>query len=366
MADLFNAFKSALAQAGPGLVAQMQGKDEIATQMYRAGASQAELVKRQKDRQFDNNMRAREMSLKLQQAKESSVLKAEKARKEDILFNLKLKNAMEGKGDPVKLQQVRDTYNAETNNPVNFDPTKRDNSLVDSITGQPVKKVYTGVQNRFNIKDSRSVEKDLAKEAIRQQPVKTVLNSLDAAEKLLEKGENLVNSSEGLFGIKMGFTGSARNKLQSVLRSSDMFDVDQIDATFEQFNGLTTQVIAQQVRSFTGAQATDAERQFLMQMTPSPSVSPAINRVRIANLRKMMQFIDKRNAAIEARLGRPIKNISEHLLPEHSLMQFVSDNQLTTEGTGETTSIDQQQKLDQINRNIIEINNIKKQLQGLE
>jgi len=354
MADLFNAFKSALAQAGPGLVAQMQGKDELAMRLYKAGATQAELQKREKDKQFDNNMRMREMALKLQQAKDSSVLKADKARKEDILFNLKLKNAMEGKGDPVKLQQVRDTYNADTNNPVNFDPTKRDNSLVDSITGQPVKKVYTGVQNRFDTKDARAVEKDLAKEAIRQQPVKTVLNSLDAAEKLLEKGEGLVNAGEGLFGIKMGFTGAARNKLQSVLRASDMFDVDKIDMAFEQFNGLTTQVIAQQVRSFTGAQATDAERQFLMQMTPSPSVSPAINRVRINNLRKMMQFIDKRNAAIEARLGKPVKDISKHMLPEHSLMQFVSDNQLMTEGTGDTSTIDQQQKLDQINRNIME------------
>ena len=86
--------------------------------------------------------------------------------------------AREGRIDDTKMQQIRDTYNAATGNPVSFDPSRRNQSIIDSITGEPVKKVFTGVQGRFEAKEGRAISKDIAKEMERQTPVKTVLNCM--------------------------------------------------------------------------------------------------------------------------------------------------------------------------------------------
>lgn len=347
MADLFEAFKSALSQAGPGLVAQMQGKDQLAMQMYKAGANQAQLQRREKDRQFSNELKMRDMALTIQKAKDSAAINRSKNERDQQLFELKMQAAREGRVDDTKMQQVRDTYNAETNNPVSFDPSRRDNSLIDSITGQPVKKVYTGVQGRFEAKESRAISKDIAKEMERQTPVKTVLNSLDVLEEILQRGEAAVESTEPILGTKLGFTGKARNALQVLQRQSGMFDTDEVDENFEQFSSFSTQVLAQQVRSFTGAQATDAEREFLAQMGPRPNYSPAVNRIKIRELRKMMKFIDDRNAAISARLGKPVANISEQIGPGQDLMSHYYNN-VKEEGSDmiqDSLNIDQQQKM---------------------
>ena len=177
MANLFEAFKAAMAQAGPGLVYQMQGKDELAQKYFEAGANQAELDKRRKDRQFSNDMRMQEMALKIQQAKDSNIVRKRKEERDEAMFQLKMKRMQEGQPDNLKMQQIKDTFNAETGNLTMFDPSRPSNNILDAVTGKPVKKVYTGVQNRFDVKDARAVGKELAKETVRQAPTKTVLNS---------------------------------------------------------------------------------------------------------------------------------------------------------------------------------------------
>ena len=363
MADLFEAFKSALTQAGPGLVAQMQGKDAIAQQMYKAGANQAELQRRQKDRQFSNELKMRDMALTIQKAKDSAALRESRENRDQQLFELKMQAAREGRMDDTKMQQVRDTYNAATGNPVSFDPSRRENSLIDAVTGQPVDKVFTGVQGRFEAREGRAVAKDVAKEMERQTPVKTVLNSLDVLEEVLQRGEAAVENNEPIFGTKMGFTGKARNFLQSIQRQSGLFDTDEVDQNFEQFSSYSTQVLAQQVRSFTGAQATDAEREFLAQMGPRPNYSPKINRIKIRELRKMMKFIDDRNAAISARLGKPVTNIGAQLGPGQDVMSHYYNN-IKEEGSDiiqDNFTPDQQQKVNEY----LELEKRKIQLQKL-
>lgn len=347
MADLFEAFKSALTQAGPGLVAQMQGKDQLAMQMYKAGANQAQLQRRDKDRQFSNELKMRDMALTIQQAKDSMALRQSREERDQQLFELKMQAAREGRIDDTKLQQIRDTYNAATGNPVSFDPSRRNQSIIDSITGEPVKKVFTGVQGRFDAKEGRAISKDIAKEMERQTPVKTVLNTLGVLDEILERGVRAVENNEPIFGTKMGFTGKARNVLQTIQRQSGLFDTDEVDENFEQFSSFSTQVLAQQVRSFTGAQATDAEREFLAQMGPRPNYSPAVNRIKIRELRRMMKFIDNRNAAIAARLGKPVTNIAAQIGPGQDLMSHYYNN-IKEEGsdmTQDTLNVDQQEKM---------------------
>ena len=261
MADLFNAFKSALAQAGPGLVAQMQGKDQAAQEMYKAGITQEQMRQTQRQRDFSNDMKMQEMAFKIQQAKDSQALRKSQEARRQQMHDIEVNAMLQGRPTNVKLQQVSDTFNADTGNPTMFDPTRRENAIIDAITGDPVKKVVSGVQGRFEAREGRALSKDLAKEWQRQTPVKTVLNSLDAMEEILDRGEKLVADNEPIFGAKIGFTGKVRNALQSGQRISGLFEMDDIDREFENFNSLATQVLAQQVRSFTGAQATDAERQ---------------------------------------------------------------------------------------------------------
>jgi hypothetical protein len=326
MADLFKAFKSALSQAGPGLVAQMQGKDQLAMQLYKQGATTDQINKDNRQRQFSNDMKMQDMALKIQQAKDSMALRQSRDYRDQQLFELKMQAAREGRADDTKMQQLRDTYSSKTNNPVSFDPSRRDNAIIDMITGETVDKVYTGVQNRFDIKDARSVGKNVAKEMERQAPVKAVLNSLDVIEELLDRGVAAVDKTEPVFGARIGFTGKVRNGLQTVQRTSGMFEQSEVDILFERFDSHATRILANQVRSFTGAQATDNERQFLAKMGPQPGFSPSTNKIKIMELRAMMKYIDDRNAAIMARLGKPITNIADHITPNQSLEMFYLDN----------------------------------------
>lgn len=370
MSDLFNSFKQALAQAGPGLVAQMQGKDEVAQAFYKAGMSQAAQQRQEKQRQFDSKLKMNEAQLKIQQAKDSAILRQQRRDYENNMFRLKQQQALEGKPDTTKLQQMKDTYNADTNNPVAFDPSKRDNAIVDMVTGKPAAKVYTGVQNRFDAKRSDSLDKELRKEWERQTPVKAVLNALDVTEQILEKGDALVQESDSIFEFtKMGFTGKARAMLHDVQSQSSFFEFDEIDRLYDNFRGNTTQVIANQVRSFTGAQATDAEREFLMQTAPDPRLSPAANRTRIFNLRRMLKFLDDRNAAIEARIGKPVDNVANHMAPGQDLFTFARQNNLMLGKEANQTdslTIDQQQKVNKIKENTERQNQLLKELESLD
>ena len=370
MADLFNSFKQALAQAGPGLVAQMQGKDEVAQAFYKAGRSQASVEQERKQRQFDSKLRMGEAQLKIQQAKDSAVLRQQRREYEQNMLKLKQQQALRGEPDTTKLQQMKDTYNADTNNPVAFDPSKRDKAIVDMVTGKPAEKVYTGVQNRFEAKRSDSLNKELRKEWERQTPVKAVLNSLDVAEQILDKGVELVEQSDSIFEwSKMGFTGRARSSLHDVQSQSSFFEFDEVDRLFDNYRGNTTQVIANQVRSFTGAQATDAEREFLMQTAPDPKLSPAANKTRIFNLRRMLKFLDDRNAAIEARIGKPVDNVANHMAPGQDLFTFARQNNLMLGAEANQTdnlTIDQQQKVNKIRENTQRQNELLKELEALD
>lgn len=368
MADLFKSFKAALSQAGPGLVAQMQGKDQMAAQLYKQGANQAAQQKLAKDKQYSNEMKMQDMALKLQKAKDSRILKQKKESRDEQMFQIKLKHAQEGTSpDAVKIQQIRDTYNAATNNPTGFDPTKKGNSIIDLITGETVDRVYTGVQNRANQRNTRGLNKDLAKEMERNIPVKTVLNSLDILDELLEKGTQTVSDSEGLFGMKIGFTGSIRNGLQTMQRKTGVVEMTEVDNLFEQFNSYATQVLANQVKSFTGAQATDAEREFLAKMGPQPQYSPSKNRQAIKDLRNMMQFVNDRNESIQARLqGTPIKNIGNHIGKGQTVMEYHYANPSILEKDDTKMSPTQQLKSQEYLRLEQEKLNLYKQLQSME
>lgn len=373
MSDLMKAFKTALLQAGPGLVAQIQGDNQSAQAFYKAADNRAAAQKKAMDEQFSQGMKLRQMALNIQEAKDSQVLREHRMERDAELIRLKKIKAMQGKPDDTKLQQLRDTFSTKTNNPTAFDPTRRDNAIIDMITGEPVEEVYTGVQNRFNKKRGDTLTKELNKEWERQSPVKSVLNALDVADDILTKGVDAVSKSESLFeATKMGFTGWAREKSHAFRSKSSFFEMDAVDQLFDNFRGNTTQIIANQVKSFTGAQATDAERDFLLQMAPDPSVTPSLNRVRITNLRKMLQFLDKRNAAIEARIGKNIQNVSAEMAPGQDLFTFAKENNLVipTEDASSLPkhtqiSVDEQARLNRINQNTTEIEEAYRELELL-
>jgi len=374
MADLMNAFKTALLQAGPGLVAQIQGDNESAQAFYKSAANQVIQRKAEQDKQFSQHMKLKEMALNIEKAKDSEVMREHTREKDRALMQLKYMQAAEGKPDDTKLQQLRDTYNAETNNPTAFDPSRRDNAIVDMITGEPVKQVYTGVQNRFNLKRGDTLTKELNKEWERQSPVKSVLNALDVTEDILSKGVEAVSKSNSLFeSTKMGFTGWARAKTHAFRSKSSFFEMDEVDRLFDNFSGNATQIIANQVRSFTGAQATDAEREFLLRMAPNPEVSPALNAIRIKNLRRMLQFIDDRNRAIEARIGKSLTDVSAEMAPGQDLFTFAKENNILipTEADENRSphtqiTIEDNAKLNQINKNTEEIRKAVMELELLE
>ena len=370
MADLMKAFKTALLQAGPGLVAQIQGNNQAAQAFYNTANNRAVAEKAARDQQFSQGMKLRQMALNIERAKDSQTLREHRMDRDRELLRLKQIQALRGKPDDTKLQQLRDTYSAKTNNPTAFDPSRRDNAIIDMITGEPVKEVYTGVQNRFNTKRGDTLTKELNKEWERQSPVKAVLNALDVADDILTQGIKAVAKSDSWFeATKMDFTGWARDRAHKFTSKSSFFEMDEVDQLFDNFSGNTTQIIANQVKSFTGAQATDAERQFLLQMAPNPEVSPSMNRARINNLRKMLGFLDSRNRAIEARIGRRIKDVSAEMAPGQDLFTFAKENNIMIpkddRPAHKQITVEENAKLNQIHKNSAEIEQAYKELQLL-
>lgn len=331
MSDLLKSFKGALAMGGAGIIAQMQGKEQLAIQLFNQGYKGQKAIEDLKATTFNNDMKLMKMRNEIRASRERASV--DKAREQRMREEFEIRKHQLENGIPVQrvnFQQMRDTYNEDTGNPVSFDPTKKKDAIVDMVTGEPVKKVYTGVQNRFETKDARAVEKDLAKEKVRQQPVEEVLSSLELAEEYLDQGQKKVEEKDSFFGIKMGFTGGLRSGYQEIANKSSLVPKDDIDRLYENFKGQVTNVIANRIKAASGAQVSDRERVFLEGMMPRPSLDYQTNKTRIANMRQMMQFVNDRNKAISQRLGRPIKDITKHIGPGQSVIDFVEKNDLYT------------------------------------